>query len=117
MSQRCRKFIQTTPTAPPAYMLQSVFLLRKYASLVDLLRTALPFTGRILRALMVSPEHDPGLAVAGRYEDTALLVSSWETYRVARTAFAQHASQYSWDRVLYLVASRYMWFNDLVRVQ
>ncbi|RAK80053.1 PIG-L family deacetylase [Aspergillus fijiensis CBS 313.89] len=112
-----RKFIQTTPTAPPAYMLQSVFLLRKYASLVDLLRTALPFTGRILRALMVSPEHDPGLAVTDRYEDTALLVSSWETYRVARTAFAQHASQYSWDRVLYLVVSRYMWFNDLARVQ
>ncbi|PYH42910.1 PIG-L family deacetylase [Aspergillus saccharolyticus JOP 1030-1] len=117
VSAGVRKFIHTTPNAPPVYMLQSTFLLRKYASLIDLPRTALPFAGRILRALMLSPQQDPSLAQSDRYEEAALLVSSWETYRVARAAFAQHASQYSWDRVLYLVVSRYMWYNNLVRMR
>ncbi|RAL14188.1 PIG-L family deacetylase [Aspergillus homomorphus CBS 101889] len=116
VSAGVRKYVQSSPQAPPAYSLQSTFLLRKYSSLVDLLRTALPFSGRILRALMITPPNDPSLVHLDRYQDSALLVSSWETYRVARSAFSQHESQYSWDRVLYLVMSRYMWFNNLVRV-
>jgi hypothetical protein len=49
-------------------------------------------------------------------KEMILLVSSWETYLESRAAFGQHESQYSWDRMLYLVMSRYMWFNTLERI-
>lgn len=53
----------------------------------------------------------------GMTKERVLLVSSWKTYCESRQAFGQHESQYSWDRVLYLVISRYMWFNTLERIQ
>jgi hypothetical protein len=113
-----RKYITSTPQAPPAYTLQSTFLLRKYSSLIDLIPTAIPFSWRILKAILTSPVasaadgvHD--LSPLDAYNDKVLLVSPWRTYLVSRAAFSQHASQYSWDRSLYLVISRYMWFNNL----
>ncbi|GFF31092.1 N-acetylglucosaminyl-phosphatidylinositol de-N-acetylase [Aspergillus udagawae] len=118
VSAGVRKYITSTPQAPPAYTLQSTFLLRKYSSLIDLIPTAIPFSWRILKAILTSPVasaadgvHD--LSPLDAYNDKVLLVSPWRTYLVSRAAFSQHASQYSWDRSFYLVISRYMWFNNL----
>ncbi|KAF7171729.1 hypothetical protein CNMCM5623_004027 [Aspergillus felis] len=118
VSAGVRKYLASTPQAPPAYTLQSTFLLRKYSSLIDLIPTAVPFSWRILKAILTSPAasaadgvHD--LSPLDVYNDKVLLVSPWRTYQVSRAAFSQHASQYSWDRSLYLVVSRYMWFNNL----
>ncbi|KAE8380068.1 putative deacetylase LmbE-like domain-containing protein [Aspergillus bertholletiae] len=119
------KYISKNPQSPPAYALQTKFLLRKYAGLADLIPTSLPFSGRILRALLSAPpEYDAVKVEDGKgtkappdpYGDKALLVSDWRTYFQARRAFSQHGSQYSFDRVFYLLISRYMWFNDLRRI-
>ncbi|KAB8228370.1 hypothetical protein ETB97_012794 [Aspergillus alliaceus] len=116
------KYISKNAQGPPAYALQTKFLLRKYAGLVDLVPTSVPFAGRILKALLTAPPEYDGLKVGdgkgGKpredpYEDKALLVSDWRTYFQARRAFGQHGSQYSFDRVFYLLISRYMWYNDL----
>ncbi|KAL3256174.1 hypothetical protein ABHI18_007786 [Aspergillus niger] len=113
VSAGVRKYAESFPHAPPVYALQSTFLLRKYSSLIDLILTSVPFSWRIGAAVLTAPpaptEHDT-------YGNKALLVSPWQTYLTARTAFSQHDSQYSWDRVLYLVVSRYMWFNNLYRI-
>jgi hypothetical protein len=72
-----------------------------------------------MKALLM-PAREPENVVApvhGTGNERVLLVSSWKTYLEARGAFGQHESQYSWDRVLYLVVSRYMWFNTLERLQ
>ncbi|KAG2007669.1 hypothetical protein GB937_008319 [Aspergillus fischeri] len=118
VSAGVRKYITSTPNAPPVYTLQSTFLLRKYSSLLDLISTSIPFSWRILKAILTSPAsstadrvHD--LSPLEAYNDKVLLVSPWRTYLVSRAAFTQHASQYSWDRSFYLVLSRYMWFNNL----
>ena len=117
------KYVQSTPEAPAAYMLQSTPLLRKYSSLLDLIPTSIPFAWRILKALLTTPlgkevehntVHDVVPLVA--YNNKARIVSSWKAYRVSRAAFSQHDSQYSWDRSLYLVVSRYMWFNTLAKI-
>ncbi|GLA43670.1 hypothetical protein AnigIFM63309_001601 [Aspergillus niger] len=113
VSAGVRKYAESFPHAPPVYALQSTFLLRKYSSLIDLILTSVPFSWRIGAAVLTAPpaptEHDT-------YGNKALLVSPWQTYLTARTAFSQHDSQYSWDRVLYLVVSRYMWFNNLYQI-
>ncbi|KAF4257254.1 hypothetical protein KXW98_004594 [Aspergillus fumigatus] len=118
VSAGVRTYITSTPNAPPAYTLQSTFLIRKYSSLLDLIPTAIPFSWRILKAILTSPASSPAdgvhdLSPPEAYNDKVLLVSPWRTYLVSRAAFAQHASQYSWDRSFYLVLSRYMWCNNL----
>lgn len=128
VSNGVRKFSADHDHNPPAYAVQTKFVLRKYASLADLVLTSFPFAGRILRAMFTAapngyatPVPVPGKAAmpplgGDVYGDRALLVTSWGQYLQGRAAFKQHASQYSWDRVLYLVLSRYMWFNDLRRM-
>lgn len=82
------------------------------------------FSGRILQAI-VSPPREYEVVKVGNgksskiqdpYGDKALLVSDWQMYFQARGAFSQHGSQYSFDRVFYLLISRYMWVNDLRRI-
>jgi N-acetylglucosaminylphosphatidylinositol deacetylase len=73
--------------------------------------TALPFTWRIIEALFF-PTSNADVKVGTR----ALAANTWHRYVQTREAFANHNSQYSWDRHLYLVLSRYVWFNDLKRV-
>ncbi|KAF7628793.1 putative glycan biosynthesis protein [Aspergillus flavus] len=118
------KYISKTPQGPPAYALQTKFLLRKYAGLADLIPTSMSFSGRILQAI-VSPSREYEVVKVGNgksskiqdpYGDKALLVSDWQMYFQARGAFSQHGSQYSFDRVFYLLISRYMWVNDLRRI-
>lgn len=46
---------------------------------------------------------------------TLLVNSPWQ-YLKSRTAFKQHESQVVWFRRLYMMASRYMWFNELEKI-
>lgn len=128
VSKGVKKFCDEHDHMPPVYANQSKFLLRKYSSLFDLIPTSVPFTWRILEALVrpvpkgyethaSSTEKPPPPPEGGdKYGNKALLVTDWGLYMQGRQAFKQHASQYSWDRVLYLIVSRYMWFNDLKRM-
>lgn len=75
---------------------------------------------KIIEALLIpatNPESVGRSLVRETGKERVLLVSSWQTYLESRAAFGQHESQYSWDRVLYLVVSRYMWFNTLERTE
>ncbi|KAL2258406.1 hypothetical protein VTK26DRAFT_8295 [Humicola hyalothermophila] len=105
-------YAATKPRAPVAFTLTTTSLLRKYTFLGDLPLTALPFALRIAGALAYpSSTADP--KDGGR----ALAANTWHRYLKTRNAFAQHASQYTWDRNLYMIMSRYVWFNDLKRVE
>ncbi|KAE8153967.1 LmbE-like protein [Aspergillus avenaceus] len=114
------KYVSKNPQGPPGYALQTKSWLRKYAGWGDLVPTAVPFTGRIVRALVTPRPGDDG-TVGGKnaksgddsYGDKALVVSNWRDYFRARRAFGHHGSQYSFDRRFYLIISRYMWYNDL----
>ncbi|OKL63206.1 hypothetical protein UA08_01418 [Talaromyces atroroseus] len=111
---------------PTAYALQTTFVLRKYLSLADLVPTSFPFTLRILEALLTSVHETPAEPTSGGklappkngdvYGDRALIVTDWGRHTRAQAALGEHASRYTWDRVLYSVLSRYMWFNDLRRM-
>jgi N-acetylglucosaminylphosphatidylinositol deacetylase len=85
--------------------------LRKYTLLGDLPLTALPFLWRIISALSY-----PATIVDREDGTLALVANTWSRYLATRHAFAQHPSQYTWDRHLYMIMSRYVWFNDLKRV-
>lgn len=85
--------------------------MRKYTFLGDLPLTALPFTWRIIGALAY-PATSADIKEGGR----ALVANTWDRYLKTRHAFAEHPSQYTWDRHLYMILSRYVWFNDLKRV-
>ncbi|KAI9680379.1 MAG: hypothetical protein M1829_001265 [Trizodia sp. TS-e1964] len=110
VSAAVANYAANTPRAPQTWLLTSTFLPRKYTVLADLPLTTLPFLPRVLRAVFSG-------APPAYNATTALLVNNWETYRRTRAAFRYHASQYSWDRVLYMVLSRYVWFNDLRKVE
>ena len=105
------QYAATHAEAPVTYTLRTTSLLRKYTLLGDLPWTALPFAWRIIEALAV-PTYTADAKDGGR----ALAVNSWHRYGLTRAAFAQHPSQYTWDRHLYMIVSRYVWFNDLTRV-
>lgn len=100
-------------------------LWRKYTFLGDLPLTALRFTWRILAALFF-PSRGAASASASATVGTsadrisssrALVASTWHRYQQTREAFRHHDSQYTWDRHLYMIISRYVWFNDLERIQ
>ena len=92
-------------------MLKTTWLFRKYTFLADLPLTALPFTWRIIEAIFF-----PASSADASYGNKAIAANSWARYLRTRQAFRNHNSQYSWDRHLYLILSRYAWFNDLVKV-
>ncbi|KAH8801406.1 putative glycan biosynthesis protein [Xylogone sp. PMI_703] len=100
------------PNAPAIYVLQSASLSRKYTFLLDLPLTSLPFSWRILCALFSS-----ATSVHESYGDKALIANTWHSYMKTRQAFASHDSQYSWDRHLYMILSRQVWFNDLRKIE
>jgi len=104
-------YASTDANAPTAYMVQTTSLVRKYTFLGDLPLTAFPFSWRILGAILF-----PTTTADVSYSDKALVANTWERYIKTRRAFRHHNSQYSWDRHLYLILSRYVWFNDLVKV-
>lgn len=105
-------YAATDAEAPTTYVLSSVGFLRKYTFLGDLPLTALPFTWRIIGAVL-----SKGNEQDESFDDKALLASPWRSYLKTRKAFSSHDSQYSWDRNLYMILSRQVWFNDLRKVQ
>lgn len=112
VSSAVEKYASTEPNAPVTYLLSSVTLLRKYSFLFDLPLTSLSFMWRIMGALI-----SPASTTEQDFGDKALIASTWPSYLRTREAFRSHDSQYSWDRSLYLVLARQVWFNDLVRVE
>ncbi|KKA25393.1 Glycan biosynthesis protein (PigL) [Rasamsonia emersonii CBS 393.64] len=82
VSNGVRKYAIENNHQPPAYAVQTKFVLRKYSSLADLIPTSLPFSLRILQALFVAPpegytgDMGPARPPAGgdRYGDKALIV-------------------------------------------
>ncbi|KAE8154342.1 putative deacetylase LmbE-like domain-containing protein [Aspergillus avenaceus] len=100
------------PSAPQVYI-----AIRPYTYLP-------PIYWRILKAIFTTPLDDQVQRTSVHdtipleaYNSRALIVSPLSTYFASRRAFQQHASQYSWDRMLYLIMSRYMWLNNLERVE
>ncbi|KAL2156633.1 hypothetical protein VTH82DRAFT_1378 [Thermothelomyces myriococcoides] len=105
-------YAATNPDAPSTFILTTTSPLRKYTLLGDLPLTALPFAWRIISALSY-----PSTTTDPRDGGRALVANTWARYLKTRDAFAQHSSQYTWDRHLYMILSRYVWFNDLRRVE
>jgi len=112
VSAAVSRYAATDPGAPVAFMLTTTSLLRKYTLLGDLPLTALPFAWRIISALSY-----PATTANPKDGARALVANTWDRYLRTRHAFAQHPSQYTWDRHLYMIVSRYVWFNDLKRVE
>jgi N-acetylglucosaminylphosphatidylinositol deacetylase len=79
---------------------------------LDLPLTSLSFSWRIFKALFT-----PANVMDDSYQNKALVASTWNMYFKTRQAFGSHGSQYSWDRNLYMIVSRYVWFNDLRKVE
>ncbi|KAH7360066.1 putative deacetylase LmbE-like domain-containing protein [Rhexocercosporidium sp. MPI-PUGE-AT-0058] len=117
VSAAIRNYATTDAHAPATYMLSTTMLIRKYTFLLDLPLTSGPFSWRILQALFSRARaSDPGSHDAAG-DRGVLVANTWSRYLASRQAFAKHASQYSWDRNLYMILSRYVWFNDLRRVR
>jgi N-acetylglucosaminylphosphatidylinositol deacetylase len=108
----CSHYASTDASAPPTYILTTTSLPRKYTFLLDLPLTSLSFSWRIFKALFT-----PANVIDESYENKALVASTWSMYFKTRQAFRSHETQYSWDRNLYMIVSRYVWFNDLRRVE
>ncbi|PNP48995.1 hypothetical protein THARTR1_10246 [Trichoderma harzianum] len=111
VSAAVSEYVLGDKDAPPAYKLVTTAVVRKYTFLFDLPLTALSFTWRIISALFY-----PSTKASPEVSSKALLANSWHRYVMTRGAFASHESQYTWDRHLYMILSRYVWFNDLKRI-
>lgn len=98
-----------------SYELKSVSLLRKYSSLLDFYITFILYSPRLLHSLFayLMPRNLIGPVDSSRM----LLINTPKDYLASRRAFANHRTQYSWDRHLYLVASRYMFINELLKIE
>ncbi|KAL7919599.1 putative N-acetylglucosaminyl phosphatidylinositol de-N-acetylase [Trichoderma austrokoningii] len=111
VSAAVSEYVAGDEKAPPAYKLVTTAVLRKYTFLFDLPLTALSFSGRIISAVFYPTEK-----ASSELSSEALIANTWHRYQRTRNAFASHGSQYSWDRHLYMILSRYVWFNDLKRI-
>ncbi|KAL7946964.1 N-acetylglucosaminyl-phosphatidylinositol de-N-acetylase, a glycan bosynthesis protein [Trichoderma barbatum] len=111
VSAAVSEYVLADKDAPPAYKLVTTAVLRKYTFLFDLPLTAMSFFWRIISATFF-----PSAKASPEVSSKALLASSWHRYVMTRAAFASHGSQYTWDRHLYMILSRYVWFNDLKRI-
>lgn len=131
-------------TKTAVYLSQTVNLLRKYSGLIDLPISTISFLPNLIfgrwgedhvsfngekqeSALqpMVPPytaetEKDKEESEERRRQrgggERALLVGDLSMYFAARRAFGRHQSQLSWDRYIYMIICRYMYFNTLERV-
>jgi N-acetylglucosaminylphosphatidylinositol deacetylase len=94
-----------------AYELKSVSILRKYSSLLDFQLVFISIIPRLLHSLL--SYIIPFNLISSPDMSYMLLINTPHDYMVSRAAFASHQSQYSWDRYIYLIASRYMFINEL----
>lgn len=105
----------TFPNIQRSYELHSVSLLRKYWGLIDFYLIFVSYLPRLLRSILF--HFDPFNLISPIDASRLLLINTPHDYFVSRTAFASHATQYSWDRHLYLIASRYMYVNELKAIE
>ncbi|CAF2358418.1 unnamed protein product [Rotaria sp. Silwood2] len=98
-----------------SYELKSVSVLRKYSSLFDFYLIFISFIPRLLRSLL--SYLIPCTLISSPDLSRMLLINTPNDYMVSRNAFASHKSQYSWDRYIYLIASRYMFINELIYIE
>ncbi len=94
-----------------SYELKSVSLLRKYSSILDFYWIFISSIPRLLHSLL--SYLIPFNLISSTDKSYMLLINTPNDYMASRNAFASHQSQYSWDRHLYLLASRYMFINEL----
>jgi N-acetylglucosaminylphosphatidylinositol deacetylase len=94
-----------------AYELKSVSVLRKYLSLLDFYLTFISFIPRLLHSLL--SYLIPFNLISSPDISEILLINTPNDYIASRNAFANHKSQFSWDRYIYLITSRYMFINEL----
>ena len=87
--QRAKFPSESRADAREVYQNVGIFVLRKYAGLLDL-----PF---------VFLTYLPRLFTSEPSSERALLVGTWRQYFTARAAFHSHASQLVWDRYLCVV--------------
>ncbi|MBW0488704.1 hypothetical protein O181_028419 [Austropuccinia psidii MF-1] len=120
--------------SPILFTLQSVSVLRKYSGLYDLPISLIGFIPSIIfgppqqkTKLPLIPDYDSSTESSAQQSEKnrklassslekGLLLSGWHSYRAARKAFWSHHSQLVWDRHLYMILSRYMYFNTIQRV-
>ncbi|KAK4941245.1 N-acetylglucosaminyl-phosphatidylinositol de-N-acetylase [Elasticomyces elasticus] len=98
-------YVSRTESAPPVYTLTTTSVLGKYSLFGDLPLTALT---HVLRRLFFNRT-----SAYAANDASALFVNSFAMWRRSVAALQQHESQDSWHRYLYVMLSRYMWFNDL----
>lgn len=94
-----------------SYELTTVSLLRKYSSLLDCYLVFISFIPRLLQSLLAYLI--PFNFISSPDISHILLINTPSDYITSRAAFANHKSQFSWDRSLYLITSRYMFINEL----
>ncbi|KAH9810675.1 putative deacetylase LmbE-like domain-containing protein [Melampsora americana] len=118
---------------PSLYILKSVFVLRKYSGLYDLPFTLISF----IPSLLFGPNSQITLDLVPGYDsrteqasidsekrrqsitlsfEKGLLINNLRDYFKTRHSFWKHRSQMVWDRHLYMILSRYMYFNTIERV-
>lgn len=119
--------------APTLYTLKSVFVLRKYSGLYDLPFTLLGFIPNLILGPNSQTTSDLVPGYDSRTEQSSieseqrrhqitlksekgLLVNGLWDYFKTRNSFWKHRSQMVWDRHLYMILSRYMYFNTIERV-
>ena len=102
---------KNSSTIQMSYELKSVSLLRKYSSWMDFYVVFFSLIPRLLHSFLsfFIPFHWFPPVDSSR----ALLISSPADYLRSRSAFACHQTQFSWDRHIYLITSRYMLVNEL----
>ena len=105
-----------SPPVPLLYTLTTVSLPRKYSSLIDFPLTLLTYLWTRVFSYH-SSSGSTGTATGAGAGRTALAISGMGSWARNVRAFQQHDSQNTWDRHLYAVVSRYMWFNELVLVE
>jgi N-acetylglucosaminylphosphatidylinositol deacetylase len=94
-----------------SYELTSVGVIRKYSSIIDFYLIFISWIPRMMHSLLSFLV--PFKIIPSIDASSLLLINTPHDYVVARQAFAHHPSQYSWDRYLYLITSRYMFVNEL----
>ncbi|CAF0910636.1 unnamed protein product [Adineta steineri] len=98
-----------------SYELKSVSVLRKYSSLMDFYFVFLSFIPRLLHSFF--SYIIPFNLISSPDVSRILLVNTPNDYMASRAAFASHQTQYNWDRHIYLIASRYMFINELKKIE
>lgn len=89
-------------------MVTTHLLIRQNTFLFDLPFTAVSYVWRIVGAIFY-----PTTKLEPEYSTKGLVANTLARYGRTRAAFASHVTQYTWDRNLYMIMSRYVWYNEL----